>query len=48
VTNKVTLYDVADDFRIGSFVNFALKHFMERVKMYDAEKFNYKTFVYEL
>jgi superfamily II DNA or RNA helicase len=48
VTNKITLYDIVDDLRVGTYVNFALKHFMERVKMYDAEKFNYKTVSYEL
>lgn len=41
VTNEVTLWDIVDDFRIGTYVNFALKHFMARVKMYDSEKFKY-------
>ena len=39
-----TLYDIADDFRIGSHVNHTLKHFLERLKMYDTEKFKYKMF----
>jgi superfamily II DNA or RNA helicase len=36
------LFDITDDFRVGKFVNYTLKHFIERVKIYDEEKFNYK------
>lgn len=39
---EAVLFDIADDFRIGKFVNYTLKHFIERVKIYDDEKFNYK------
>jgi superfamily II DNA or RNA helicase len=45
---KATLYDIADDFRIGKFSNYTLKHFIERVKIYDEEKFNYKFYNIEL
>jgi len=43
-----TLFDIADDFRIGKFTNYTLKHFVERVKIYDEEKFNYKFYNIEL
>ena len=45
---QAVLFDIADDFRIGKFVNFTLKHFIERVKIYDDEKFNYKFYNIEL
>ena len=45
---QAVLFDVADDFRIGKFANFTLKHFAERVKIYDEEKFNYKFYNIEL
>lgn len=37
-----TLYDIADDLHWKSWQNHTLKHFMERVKTYSEEKFNYK------
>ena len=40
--NEAVLFDISDDFRTGKFVNFTLNHFIERVKIYDSEKFNYK------
>jgi superfamily II DNA or RNA helicase len=43
-----TLFDIADDFRVGKFTNYTLKHFIERVKIYDEEKFNYKFYNIEL
>lgn len=45
---QATLFDIADDFRIGKFTNFTLKHFTERVKIYEEEKFNYKFYNIEL
>ncbi len=45
-SNKATLYDIVDDLHWKKKKNFALKHFLERVKIYDSEKFNYS--VYEL
>lgn len=45
---QATLYDIADDFRIGKSTNFTLKHFIERVKIYDDEKFNYKFYNIEI
>ena len=39
---EATLFDIADDFRVGKYTNYSLHHFVERVKIYDDEKFNYK------
>lgn len=36
------LFDIADDFSYKSWKNHTLNHFVERVKIYTAEKFNYK------
>jgi superfamily II DNA or RNA helicase len=43
-----TLFDIVDDMRIGKFTNYTLKHFIERVKIYDEEKFNYKFYNIDL
>ena len=40
--DQAVLYDIADDFRTGKHTNYTLKHFVERVKIYDEEKFEYK------
>ena len=40
---KAVLYDIADDLRHGALVNFTLKHYEERVKIYSEEKFAYTT-----
>ena len=45
---EAVLYDISDDFRTGKFVNFTLRHFIERVKIYDEEKFVYKFYNIEL
>jgi len=39
---EATLFDISDDFRIGKYTNYSLHHFVERVRIYDDEKFNYK------
>lgn len=41
---RAVLYDIVDDLHYKSHKNFALKHFLERVKIYNDEKFNYKVF----
>jgi superfamily II DNA or RNA helicase len=46
--DEAVLYDIADDFRTGKFTNYTLKHFVERVKIYDDEKFKYKFYNIEL
>jgi len=38
------LYDVADDISWGSYKNTSIKHFNERVQMYNQEQFEYKIF----
>ena len=45
---EAVLYDIVDDFRTGKHVNFTLKHFAERVKIYDEEKFKYKFYNIEV
>ena len=45
---EAVLFDIADDFRINKFTNFTLKHFVERLKTYDGEKFNYKMYNIEM
>lgn len=39
-----TLYDIADDLSWKSKKNHTIQHFVERVKMYDEEKFEYKIY----
>jgi superfamily II DNA or RNA helicase len=45
---SATLFDIADDFRIGKYTNYTLHHFIERVKIYDEEKFKYKFYNIEI
>ena len=39
---KSKLYDIADDLTKGSRKNYTLNHFIERVKIYVQEQFNYE------
>jgi len=41
---KATLYDIADDLRYKKHMNFTLRHFVERVKIYTEEKFPFKMY----
>ena len=41
---QATLYDIADDLRHKKHMNFTLQHFVERVKIYNEEKFPYKIY----
>ena len=41
-------FDIADDLHWKSHHNYTLNHFMERVKIYNSEKFNYKNVVIQL
>jgi superfamily II DNA or RNA helicase len=45
---SAVLFDIVDDFRVGKFTNFTLNHFIERVKIYEEEKFKYKIYNIEL
>lgn len=38
----VTLYDIADNLIIGNHKNHTIRHFAERIKIYDSEKFKYE------
>ena len=40
--STATLYDIADDFTYKSRQNFTLRHFMERINIYNEEEFNYE------
>jgi len=42
--SAATLIDIADDLTYKSKSNFTLKHFAERVKLYNEEKFDYKIY----
>ena len=42
------LYDIGDDLSWKSYKNHTLRHFAERIKIYDAEKFNYNPVVVKL
>lgn len=42
------LWDIVDDLSYKSYENYSLKHFQERVKMYDAEQFDYEIDVINL
>jgi superfamily II DNA or RNA helicase len=41
---NATLFDIADDLTYKSRKNFALNHFVERIKIYNEEKFEYKIY----
>ena len=41
---KATLFDIADDLSYKSKKNFTLDHFIERMKIYNDEKFEYKIY----
>ena len=43
-TGKTNLYDICDNFSHKSYKNFALKHFLERVKIYSSEQFKYNIY----
>ena len=40
--SRTTLYDISDDVSHGSWSNFTLSHFYERINIYNEENFNYK------
>jgi superfamily II DNA or RNA helicase len=42
--SSATLYDIADDMSWKGRKNYTLLHFMERVKIYNEEKFKYKLY----
>ena len=42
------LFDIADDMRYKKHENYTLKHFAERIKVYNEEKFSFKVYKIEL
>jgi superfamily II DNA or RNA helicase len=40
-SNKVTVFDICDDLTWKSWINYSLRHAMERMKLYQEERFNY-------
>ena len=46
--DSATLYDIADDLTYKSRKNFTLDHFMERMKIYNDEKFEYQIYTINL
>lgn len=42
--SSAVLYDISDDLSYKSRTNYTLKHLMERIKVYDEEKFDYKLY----
>ena len=40
--DSMTLYDIADDISHGSKQNHTLRHFIDRIKIYNEQEFNYK------
>jgi superfamily II DNA or RNA helicase len=46
--DTATLYDIADDLTWKSSKNHTINHFVERIKIYNEEKFDYKIYNVEL
>jgi superfamily II DNA or RNA helicase len=46
--DSAVLYDIADDLRHKKHENFTLKHFVERMRIYSEEKFEFKIYKIEL
>jgi superfamily II DNA or RNA helicase len=46
--SHATLFDIVDDLRVGKHENFLLKHFIERVTIYNEEKFSIKQYHIDL
>ena len=45
---KATLYDIADDCTYNERTNYTLNHFIERIKIYNEENFNYEIITIQL
>ena len=46
--DKSKLYDIVDDLQKGKWINYTLKHYGERVKLYNEEQFEYSIHSYNL
>ena len=45
---KATLYDISDDISTNTRRNYTLNHFIERIKIYNEENFNYEIITIQL
>lgn len=43
-SDKAVLYDITDDLSFGSFTNYTLKHFQQRIDIYGTEEFDFKIY----
>ena len=46
--DKVVLYDIIDDLSWGQRINYGMKHFLERFKIYGKQQFEYKQYKFKL
>lgn len=46
--DKSKLYDIVDDLQKGKWINYTLKHYGERIKLYNEEQFEYSIHSYNL
>lgn len=46
--STMTLFDIADDLRTGKSMNYLLQHYIERLKIYDEEQFEYTQYYIDL
>lgn len=45
---EAILYDIVDDLSVGEYENYTLRHFQERLKLYNSEQFPYKIYTVEI
>lgn len=45
---EATLFDIADDFSKGAYINYTLQHFKERIKQYNEQEFKYNMFTIKI
>lgn len=45
---EVNVFDISDDLRHGDYVNHSMRHFMERIEIYDSQEFPYKFYTISL
>jgi len=46
--DSIKLFDVVDDMRHGKWINFTLRHYGDRLKIYNDEQFEYRIHSYNL
>ena len=48
--NKISanLFDISDDLTLGKKMNYTYRHFLERLRIYDSEKFTYSIFDFDI